>query len=165
MSCFQRIICAVDFSDASHRALGVAARLVRESRAGLTVLHVQESGAVAAGAPFAPPGHAHAEASAAELAAWKDEAEQLSGSVVSTVVLGAPAAQAIAGFARDVRADLVVVGSHGRTGVRRLVLGSVAEEVARIAPCPVLLVPPQRPEGEAEARAGTDGSATSGMPA
>jgi nucleotide-binding universal stress UspA family protein len=51
-----------------------------------------------------------------------------------------PAGSAIAGFARDWQADLVVVGSHGRTGVTRLVLGSVARDVLHHAPCSVVIV-------------------------
>jgi nucleotide-binding universal stress UspA family protein len=55
------------------------------------------------------------------------------------VPVGDPAAS-IAGAARDWPADLVVIGSHGREGIDRVVLGSVAESVARHAPCPVLIV-------------------------
>jgi nucleotide-binding universal stress UspA family protein len=49
-------------------------------------------------------------------------------------------AHAIAQLAADIEADLVVVGTHGRTGIERLLLGSVAEGVVRLAPCPVLVV-------------------------
>ena len=55
------------------------------------------------------------------------------------------AAEEIAQLASDVHADLVVVGTHGRRGIRRLFLGSVAEGVVRLAQCPVLVV---RPKGE-----------------
>ena len=55
------------------------------------------------------------------------------------VPMGDPA-PSIAGAARDWAADLVVIGSHGREGVDRVLLGSVAEGVARRAPCPVLIV-------------------------
>lgn len=55
-------------------------------------------------------------------------------------VLAGPAAKEIARVASQVRADLVVVGSHGRRGVKRMVLGSVAEEVLRVARCPVLVM-------------------------
>lgn len=58
------------------------------------------------------------------------------------------AAEEIAQLAADVHADLVVVGTHGRRGLRRLFLGSVAEGVVRLAQCPVLVV---RPKGEAGA--------------
>jgi nucleotide-binding universal stress UspA family protein len=47
---------------------------------------------------------------------------------------------AILAFAEELHPDLIVMGTHGRRGVSRLVLGSVAESVARTAPCPVLLV-------------------------
>ncbi len=70
---------------------------------------------------------------------WKAEAERLSGLPVSTVLLSSPAADAIVGFARDDATDLLVMGTHGRGGLRHAVAGSVAEEVVRAAPCPVLV--------------------------
>lgn len=62
------------------------------------------------------------------------------GGPVGSVLLGGQAASAITRFARDTGTDLIVMASHGRTGVRRLVLGSVAEQVLRTAPCAVLVV-------------------------
>mgnify|MGYP000061890804 CR=1 FL=1 len=59
--------------------------------------------------------------------------------VTTTVLHGSPAA-AIADYADEHDIDLVVVGTHGRRGVSRVLLGSVAERVARIAPCSVLVV-------------------------
>lgn len=61
---------------------------------------------------------------------------------LSTHVRSAPPADAIAQLATDLEADLVVVGTHGRRGARRLLLGSVAEKVVRLSPCAVLVVPP-----------------------
>ena len=55
-------------------------------------------------------------------------------------VTGAPAGEAIVAEARDWHADLIVLGTHGRRGIRRLALGSDAEYIARSAPVPVLLV-------------------------
>lgn len=52
-------------------------------------------------------------------------------------------AEEVAQLASDLEADLVVVGTHGRRGLRRLLLGSVAEGVVRLAPCPVLVVRPK----------------------
>jgi nucleotide-binding universal stress UspA family protein len=52
------------------------------------------------------------------------------------------AGDAIAQLASDIEADLVVVGTHGHRGLERLLLGSVAENVVRLAPCPVLVVRP-----------------------
>lgn len=65
--------------------------------------------------------------------------------LVSHVAVGAPARE-IAQLASDLEADLIVVGTHGRTGLRRLVLGSVAEGVLRLATCPVLV---ERPKAHA----------------
>jgi nucleotide-binding universal stress UspA family protein len=56
------------------------------------------------------------------------------------------AANAIVEYARDVHADVIVVGTHGRSGVSRLLMGSVAEHVVRSAPCPVLVVRPKEHE-------------------
>jgi universal stress protein family protein len=73
--------------------------------------------------------------------------EAFSGSLGSVSVrphlrLEAPAHE-LAQIASDLEADLVVVGTHGRRGVARLLLGSVAEAVVRLAPCPVLVVRPK----------------------
>jgi nucleotide-binding universal stress UspA family protein len=63
--------------------------------------------------------------------------------VTIAMTSGVPA-HAICAYAQRVRADLIVMGTHGRTGVRRLLLGSVAEQVLHKAGCPVLVVPPVR---------------------
>lgn len=67
---------------------------------------------------------------------------------LSTHVGVGDAAEAIAQLAEDVVADLVVIGTHGRRGMKRVFLGSVAEGTVRLAPCPVLVV---RPRGAARA--------------
>jgi nucleotide-binding universal stress UspA family protein len=64
--------------------------------------------------------------------------------VVTAVETGSPAAQVVQ-YAGQHRIDLIVLGTHGRTGVTRALLGSVAERVIRTAPCPVLTVPMARP--------------------
>jgi nucleotide-binding universal stress UspA family protein len=66
--------------------------------------------------------------------------------IKSTQVRAISAAGAILDYATENEIDLVVMGTHGRRGLRRLLLGSVAEEVVRLAPCPVLTVP-EREEG------------------
>jgi nucleotide-binding universal stress UspA family protein len=133
---FRRICCPIDFSEESRPTLEAAARLARDQRAGLTVLHVREStlpGAGPAAAGLGDPGEM------ARLEAWRADAERIAGSTVSSVFLSPPAAEAILAFARDVGVDLIVMASHGRTGVGRMVAGSVAESVLRNAPCPVLV--------------------------
>jgi nucleotide-binding universal stress UspA family protein len=62
--------------------------------------------------------------------------------LVSHIALGAPARE-IAQLASDLEADLIVVGTHGRTGLRRILLGSVADGVLRLANCPVLVERPK----------------------
>jgi nucleotide-binding universal stress UspA family protein len=156
VSTFRRICCPVDFSEASRPALQAAARLAREQGAGLTLLHVRES-SVPGAAPSSPglgdPGEL------ARLESWRADAERIAGSTVASVLLSPPAAAAIVAFARDVGSDLVVMASHGRTGVRRLVLGSVTESVVRSAPCPVLVY------REPEPAAAPPGPDVGGMPA
>lgn len=63
------------------------------------------------------------------------------GHVASTVLKDASPARAIAELVKEGNYDLVVVGSHGRTGVGRMLLGSVAEKIVRLCPCPTLVVP------------------------
>jgi nucleotide-binding universal stress UspA family protein len=155
MAVFRRICCAVDFSEAARPALEAAARLARDQKAGLTVVHVREStlpGAAPSSPGLSDPGEV------ALLEAWRADAERLAGSTVASAFLSPPAAEAIASFARDLGVDLVVMASHGRTGVRRLVAGSVTEGVVRLAPCPVLVY---RETGAAA----QGGSGLDGMPA
>jgi len=144
VSDLRRICCAVDFSEPSRLALETAAGMARHYRAGLSVLHVSEASAPGPQSVFAPPPRAAEEKAAAELAAWRGEAERLGVPDAGSVLLYGPAAASIVGFARDEGVDLVVVASHGRTGLKRLLLGSVAEAVMRTAPCSVLVV--RRPE-------------------
>jgi nucleotide-binding universal stress UspA family protein len=74
------------------------------------------------------------------LARWRADAEgRARRPVRSRTLSGDPAAE-IVRHAREERCDLVVIGTHGRAGIPRLVLGSVAERVARQCPCPVLVV-------------------------
>jgi nucleotide-binding universal stress UspA family protein len=140
MDDYDRICCPIDFSEPSRRAMQEAARLARKHEASLTLLHVAEPVHHGAEMAFSPPAWAAEEAGARELAAWKAEAEAITGEAVATVLLSGPPAPAIVGFARDAGVDLIVTASHGRTGVRRIVLGSVSEQVIRTAPCDVLVV-------------------------
>jgi nucleotide-binding universal stress UspA family protein len=73
---------------------------------------------------------------------WRGEAVRLAGPGVRTQkAIGEPAAE-IVSFARSAGVDLVVVGTHGRTGLEHALMGSVAERVVRRAHCPVLTVRP-----------------------
>lgn len=136
------VLASIDFSDASREALSVAVELARAFDASLTLLHVWEIPAsVALEAPalsadvVTPIEEVAAEQLEAELARV---AREVPG---ATAVLRSGAAwERILDVAREKNADLVVVGTHGRTGVRRALLGSVAEKVVRTCPVPVLTV-------------------------
>jgi nucleotide-binding universal stress UspA family protein len=156
---FRRICCPIDFSGSSRGALELAARLARREGAGLTVLHVTGMHFPGDQGRILPDLRSAGKGETTLLAEWAADAERLAGGVVSSVLLSAPAAEAIVGFARDDGTDLIVMSSHGRTGFRRLVLGSVAEAVARTAPCPVLIVRRDEPGPAA------GGNEESGMPA
>ena len=146
-----RILCAVDFSRASGSTLEAAADQARRHGAELTLLHVREPPPAAAVKGFAPPpvpSAAEAVEVGRQLARWREEATRLAGREVrAELASGSPAAE-IVRLARQGNHDLVVVGTHGRTGFRRLVLGSVAERVVREAPCPVLVVRPPEDRGD-----------------
>ena len=73
------------------------------------------------------------------VAEWRKEAEATGVKVTATTVLG-PAFHSILDEAAKGKFDLIVMGTHGRTGVKHVLLGSVAEKVVRLARCPVLTV-------------------------
>ena len=146
MGVFDTICCAIDFSGASENALRVAAELARRLDAKLVLLHVREPRLLPAGAVLAPP-EFFSDAvvrDAEEMATWTTIAEEARGAKVRAVTVEGPAPVSICRFARECRADLIVVGTHGRAAVSRMVLGSVAEQVARKAHCPVLFVREQQ---------------------
>jgi nucleotide-binding universal stress UspA family protein len=151
---FTHILCPIDLGDTSVRSLAHAARLAGWYGSRLTVLHV---------APTFEP--------------WQIPPADFGGSVQIVTpptrdeiladmrrmagLAGAPAADfvadtgdaptAIVDRAVSLPADLIVMGTHGRRGFRRLLLGSVTERVLREAPCPVLTVPPRAPAATSDA--------------
>jgi nucleotide-binding universal stress UspA family protein len=144
MLSWKRIFCAVDFSPPSRRALRVAADLAARVDAKLTVLHVRDVPSVPiAELAAAPPPDAVERAryeAARLLESARLEAEALApGRVAAELLEGEPAWEVVK-YAASRGADLLVVGTHGRTGVRRFMMGSIAERVLREAPCPVLAV-------------------------
>lgn len=146
MSAYRRILVAVDGSAASNKGLREALRLAKAEGAKLFILHVvNDYLAFAAMDGVAPPtdlaavlreGGEGILAKAAALASKQKTKPEL----VLREVLSGPAAGPIVREAKKQRADLIVLGTHGRRGVRRLVLGSDAEQVVRSASVPVLLV-------------------------
>ena len=140
---WKKICCAVDFEDPSRVAMEQAAELARRFEAELTLVHVFVPPQRAATEIIVPPPDlASVEAAGAMevLAGWRADAERRSGRPVRSRILSGDAAAQLLRYVREERCDVLVVGTHGRTGMSRLVLGSVAERVARRCPCPVVIV-------------------------
>lgn len=138
MSGFRKILCAIDFSEASRAALEIAVDLAAQLDASVTLAHIYPIPYGVYG--IAEPGilKALAESALPLLEEWKEIAK---GRVreVDTVNVSGVVWDRIVGLARDGDYDLIVVGTHGRTGIQHVLLGSVAERVVRHAPCPVLV--------------------------
>lgn len=135
----KRILVGYDRSDVAERALAWALDEQRRSGAELRVIEsIDPLPAVAAMLPV--PTLVTPEELAQMRAQLSKDVAAKCAKATSDVVLGPNPGEAIVEAAEAWGADLVVVGTHGRTGVRRLVLGSVAEYVVRHAKCPVLNV-------------------------
>ena len=141
---FQRIVCATDFSGTAESAWEAARELARTHRAELTLVHVftempiYPEVAVLEVQRVWEDQHAWVERALAE----RVDAATSSGLTARWVLKTGVAPEAIVEAATETGADLIVIGTHGRTGLSRLVIGSVAERVVRLAPCPVLTMKP-----------------------
>ena len=144
------IVVGIDFSEASDEALDEAIALSMDRQAELHVLHVDEhfrapeGGREAAEAMLSRVEH-HTVSRIADLSRRKGR-QFTFRKLYSHFRLGSSAEQ-IVQLASDLDADLVVVGTHGRSGLKRLMLGSVAERVVRMARCPVWIIRPKDHEG------------------
>ena len=146
----KNIVVATDFSDNSLPALKTAFSLTLDTKAALHLVHVIE---IPATAPAVGPAMAPVQAPIERLrrralqqmeqlipADWETDIE------VETHILAGNPAKEIAEFASEKNADLIVVGTHGRKGLPRVLLGSTAEALLREAPCQVLVVKPKQIE-------------------
>ncbi len=122
---WKKVCCPVDFSEPSRAALRVAADLCQRFGAELTLLHVADTAA--------SPGWD------TKLREWGSDVEKSGISLRTGHAVGDPQL-AIVDFARQGGFDLIVMGTHGRTGRDHAFAGSVAESVVRRAACPVLTV-------------------------
>ena len=148
---WKKILCPVDFSEVSNRALRLAASVAQECGADLVLVHVVEPIVAPADFTFGPMTSGEVEdrlversaTAAGELVKTLD----LPSAKVSTRVERGRASAEIVRVAFEEKADLLVMGTHGYTGMAHVLLGSTAERVIRKAPCPVLtLRPPESPE-------------------
>lgn len=138
---FKKIIWAVDGSESADRGLPYVRALAEQEGAALVLVHVAETfvGPRAAGVPVhidEDEIKAKVKRVGAELA---DEGLEVTTKIVPKV--GTMPAHEIADAAREVGADLIVVGTRGQTPLAGLLLGSVTQRLLHIAPCPVLAVP------------------------
>ncbi len=139
------ILHPTDYSERSEFAFRIACSLARDYRAKLVLLHVAlRSVTVEGEAAIAPRSEEY----------FQEQREILESVSVPVEIHverqvgeGDPAEE-ILRAAQDLKADLIVLGTHGRTGLARLLMGSVAEQVVRRAPCPVLTVRTQALQAE-----------------
>jgi nucleotide-binding universal stress UspA family protein len=143
----RRILCPIDFSDGSRHALEHAVVMAGWYGSHLTALHVVNPVfTIESSIPFADfegpvPTAADREALRERVCAWLEPARRVGVGAEALLDDGKPAAD-ILERAASMPADLVVMGTHGRSGFERWMLGSVTEKVLRKATCPVLTVPP-----------------------
>lgn len=142
----QKILCAVDFSEYSLEALEYATHLVLKEEASLYLVHIVDSRMYDYGGPIYEPGpnvvntvvdQESIDMLKARLLEKVPEGFQ--GKVEAAVSFGVPFVEIIK-FAKAFDVDLIVMGTHGRSGIAHMLIGSVTEKVVRKAPCPVLSV-------------------------
>jgi nucleotide-binding universal stress UspA family protein len=140
---WRKICCPIDFSDCSKEALAIASDLARRFSGELLLLHVYQapSYALPEGYVLSAPEalRAVSEDVTRRLNEWERMAQAQGVAVTTEARMGVPYAEIIA-YAKKIACDLIVMGTHGRTGLQHAFVGSVAERVVRIAPCPVLTV-------------------------
>jgi universal stress protein A len=139
----RKILCAVDVDDNSPLPIRYARDIAQSRRATVYLLHVARTPAPDMDAPVAIGPRPHWE-QAAQRSLERIARESLDDSVAYEVVVrGGIPETVITEVAAELEVDLIVMATHGRTGLAHLFFGSVAETVVREAPCPVLVVKPK----------------------
>jgi nucleotide-binding universal stress UspA family protein len=131
------ILFPTDFSDRAEQAFPLACSLARDHGAALVILYVDPPPTSHGEVVARRQGNGYHEQLWQQLRAY--QAKDLSGGVRHVLEDGEPA-EGILRVARDANADLIVMGTHGRSALQRLLMGSVAVKVVREAPCPVVTV-------------------------
>jgi nucleotide-binding universal stress UspA family protein len=127
------ILVPIDWSEQSNHVFELAASLAQEHDAQLVVLSVVPPPTVM----YGPPPESYLDHLLEELCRIKPSDARTR---VRYLLMEGDPATAILRAARETNCDLIVIGTHGRNGLNRVLMGSVAEEVVRKAPCPVLAV-------------------------
>jgi nucleotide-binding universal stress UspA family protein len=139
---FRHILVATDFSETSRRALCDAVALAVENEAQLSLVHVLQPDRKYGALENPPELDLERIAAEKQIKALVDELgpEQ---KIDATLVKHGPVAEQVASVIEERAIDLLVIGTRGRGGLQKLALGSVAEELLRIAPCPVMTIGPK----------------------
>lgn len=141
---WDKILCPVDFSKVSMEALKLAGEIAEKFEGGMIVVHVLEPILAPTDFSFGPLSMTDVEDKLADRA--QEGLEQAVGALnvprekVQIFVARGIGSQEIIRIATENRADLIIMGTHGYTGLTHALLGSTAERVVRKAPCPVLTV-------------------------
>jgi len=156
MLLFKKILCPTDFSEPSYKALKAANELAMEFKSELILIHVLSPIQAFPTSPgFAPGQPAASGYIPAQIAVEVDGhateslnltlKEKVSGDVnVKTELLHGNPAEEIARYAEESNVSAIIMGTHGFTGWRHLLLGSVTEKVVRLSHCPVLTIPAEK---------------------
>jgi len=144
---FKNVVACIDFSESSHRVIEQAIRVAQQDEASLHLLHVfsppwKEATYVPQPSPEDQHYHSDSLSDRMQLALEPFKGEIHALTVETNVVENARESNGIIQFVGDSSADLVVVGTRGRTGMRAILLGTVAERIVRESPCSVLAVKP-----------------------
>jgi len=131
------IVFPTDFSHASDAALQHAEALAKQSAARLLIVHVEEPPLAYGGGELY---YGLPEPSSERILKMLEDVKPSDPSVPYThrLTMGDPAGEVVR-IAEDENAEMIIIGTHGRTGMTRLLMGSVAEAIVRRAPCPVLV--------------------------
>jgi universal stress protein A len=134
------VLVATDFGKTSEVALKYGRNLARAFGGNLHVLHVAENMIAAAAAEFYPAPDQVDNPSRNRVDTLLTDEDRTVLHAKAVLRSSAAVAETIVKYAKDAHIDLIVVGTHGRAAVSHLFMGSVAEQVVRTAPCPVLVV-------------------------
>ena len=153
----RQIMFPTDFSHSSDAALALASSLAKDRGAKLHIVHVEEPPVAYGGGEMY---YGIPEPVTEDLQRMLEEIKPPDEEVAyeHELITGDPA-HAIADFAKEHDIDLIVMGTHGRTGLLRMLMGSVAEAVVRRAPCPVLTYKPKEGSKGEAAESGASESA------
>jgi nucleotide-binding universal stress UspA family protein len=145
----RQVLVPVDFTETSERALSYALELARKFEASITILHAYQIPVYG----FPDGAYITAADVAAQLSTAAQgrldsiiESQKLAGVPMVSVLRDGVAWEEINAVAQEIKADLIIIGTHGRRGLARALLGSVAENVIRTAKIPVLVIHGPRDE-------------------